>query len=818
MMNSGFDSYALEDYLALLKGLFDQSEDNIAVYDATGKPVYFNATFQKTINKTTDTINQTDLSWQASFKPYIEAGFKVLETGAPCEFLLQVQHPNLSRTIYDLIHFSPIYSPVKTLIGAISIGRDLDFHDQDKNQELIRREHYQRALLDNFPFMVWLKDKESRFLACNEFFSKVVGAKNAQELVGKTDMDFFPEHGAGYIQDDLEVLATGTHKTVVEPIRHSNGQVNWAETYKSPVTIDGEVIGTVGFARDVSDLKRLEEDFMRSKSEYIALMESLPLTIVRYSLECKRIFVNKNYERTLNVPPETILGTTPIELWHDNIKNLTGAQFVERMQQVIANGQQQVFEIEVTKHQKVKVFLVRIIPEYNNNKMNGVIAVSSDISEVSQYRERVEFMAYHDMLTKLPNRALFNERIVSMLNQTNKPNHQFGILMIDLDYFKAINDSLGHAIGDELLTAVAQRILRRIGDKGIVARLGGDEFAVLVDDISGLSDLGVLASNIVATLSAPFNIANLELVITASIGISAYPQHSVEVDDLLKYADFAMYLAKKQGRNNFQYFDSALINDMPYKLRMQTALRKVIKNNELYVVYQPLVCLHSHEIIGAEALLRWCSIEMGEVSPVEFITVAEELGVIVEIGQWVMREAFVQAAKINANRDKPLIFAVNLSARQFVRNDIFAAVKYCLSFANCNPAWIKLEITESLLLQDAEHVLKTLNDLAALGITIAIDDFGTGYSSLSYLNKFPIHEVKIDQSFVCHITHDENDAKLVKAVIGMAVSLGKTLVAEGVETEEQAALLKSWDCNIGQGFLFYKPMRIQEFLICLAQK
>ncbi len=337
----------------------------------------------------------------------------------------------------------------------------------------------------------------------------------------------------------------------------------------------------------------------------------------------------------------------------------------------------------------------------------------------------------------------------------------------------------------------------------------------MIQDVNKAEDLAVLATKILQILALPFYVAEQELYVTASIGIAVYPQDSQHVDDLLKYADVAMYAAKKQGRNNYQFFVQELNQLMSQRFQLQTELMHAIEKREFYLHYQPLVRLDTEEIIGVEALMRWKNGVLGELSPAEFIPLAEELGVITEIGRWVMMQAFKDAATVNSQREKPLMFAINLSARQFLRYDIFAAIKYCLSVTGCKPAWITLEITESLLLNDSKQVLNILSNLVDLGVKIAIDDFGTGYSSLSYLNKFPISEVKIDRSFVREITTVENDAKLVKAVIGMAISLGKELVAEGVETQAQADLLKSWGCHIGQGYFFSKPLGFEQLLLRL---
>lgn len=800
---------SLDEFIPTLTAIFQHSLDCVAVYAQSGQLVYANNTLEKIWGNAPYKVKADFSEKSAEFEPYKLTLRRVLATGLPASVFVDCIQPDLQRPIHDIIYMTAIKGSQREVLGAIAIGHDLNFYKQQHSQELVQREHYQRALLDNFPFMVWLKDNDSRFLATNQAFAELVGSASPDDLVGKSDYDFFSKEAAdGYVADDKEVLATGLPKVTAESISNQLGLTHWAEVYKSPVLINGDVIGTVGFARDMADSIKLQAEVLQKQLEYSALVESLPLTIIRYDLNCRRTYVNKYCEKIAGISADKLLGKTPSEIWYSDATNMTAGEFQYRIKMTIESGEQQMFELHSPDE---RVHLVRVIPELDSNKkVISALSISSDISEISQYRQRIEHMAFHDMLTSLPNRTMLNSRIISAVDLAHRNKRQLGILMIDLDHFKAINDTLGHNVGDQLLTEVASRIVEVVRANDLVARLGGDEFAVLVEDIASPKDLDGLATKILQVLAAPFNIAGKELFVTVSIGIAACPENGDDASDLLKHADSAMYVAKKQGRNNFQYFVPEFTEKMAYKLSMQTELMHAIEKKEFYLHYQPLVRLDSGETVGAEALLRWRNEALGEVAPDDFIPLAEELGAIVEIGQWVMIQAFADAVTFNKHREKPLMFAVNLSARQFLRHDIFLAVKYCLNVTECDPTWITLEITESLLLNDSAQILDTLRNLDGLGIKIAIDDFGTGYSSLSYLNKFPIGEVKIDRSFVNDITVDGNNAKLVKAVIGMALSLGKELIAEGVETQEQADLLKEWGCNIGQGYLFSRPLSFEK--------
>ncbi|WP_047541094.1 EAL domain-containing protein [Methylotenera versatilis] len=807
----------LADFIPLLTAIFQDSPDCVAIYANDASIIYANESFENTWGYPLQQVQNSQKTASEHFQPYHNALDNVLTTGQSTTLLLDCKPSNMRRHIHDLISMTAIRSQEQVVLGVIAIGRNLGDYRHTQYQMLAQKERYQRALIDNFPFMVWLKDVDSRYLAINNAFAQLAGVTHPEEVLGKTDYDcFFKVSADSCVASDREVLLSGESKVLVESIHPKSGDVHWAEVYKSPVLIDGEVVGTVGFARDLSDIKKLQADILKTKSDYMTLVESLPLTISRYDLNFKCIFMSSYCERITGVPAEYMLGKTPSEFLHLHHLNLTAEDVEAYMAQVIATAEPHVFELHGYAEDKDFTYLMRILPEFDVDKnVVGVMILGSDISEISEYREQLEHMAHHDALTSLPNRTMFNKRITSAINHAKRQKHLLGIFVIDLDHFKSINDTLGHVIGDALLIDVATRILNTLRAGDSVARLGGDEFAIMIQDVSKAEDLAVLAAKILQILALPFYVAGQELYVTASVGIAVYPRDSQHIDDLLKFADVAMYAAKKQGRNNYQFFVQELNQLMSQRFQVQTELMHAIEKNELYLQYQPLVRLDTEEIIGVEALLRWKNSVLGELRPAEFIPLAEELGIITEIGRWVMMQAVKDAVTVNLQREKPLMFSVNLSARQFLRYDILAAIKYCLSVTGCKPVWVTLEITESLLLNDSKQVLNILSSLVDLGVKIAIDDFGTGYSSLSYLNKFPISEVKIDRSFVREITTVENDAKLVKAVIGMAISLGKELVAEGVETQAQADLLKNWGCHIGQGYLFSKPLGFEQLLLRL---
>jgi len=381
-----------------------------------------------------------------------------------------------------------------------------------------------------------------------------------------------------------------------------------------------------------------------------------------------------------------------------------------------------------------------------------------------------------------------------------------GVMMLDLDRFKVINDTLGHPAGDELLREAAGRLGKCIPGYDTVARLGGDEFAIILSEICSGDDLGRMAGKILEAFNEPFMLEGKEVFVSSSLGISVYPDDSSDADELIKQADAAMYFAKRSGRNNFRFYSRDLTASSGERLMLESELRRALERNELELYYQPKIWLADGVPVGSEALLRWNNPQRGLVLPDQFINIAEDSGLIVGIGEWVLREACRTACSWNGPDKRLHKVAINLSARQFQSGNLLKVVSDALEATGCRPEWIELEITESLLLDEHGDAPEILGALQSLGITIAIDDFGTGYSSLSYLARYPINTLKIDRSFIQTVTTDRFRAELVKAVISIAHSLGQIVVAEGVETDEQVVFLRTHGCQIAQGYLYNRPM------------
>lgn len=443
-------------------------------------------------------------------------------------------------------------------------------------------------------------------------------------------------------------------------------------------------------------------------------------------------------------------------------------------------------------------------------KVTGAVMVFHDVSEARAIALKMTHLAQHDFLTDLPNRMLLNDRLAQAIALAHRHGNQLAVLFLDLDHFKHINDSLGYVIGDQLLQSVAKRLVACVRSSDTVSRQDGDEFVVLLSEVEHAENTTLSAKKMLTTLMVPYRIADHEIHVTASIGISVYPKCGQDAETLVMNADTARHHAKQMGRNNYQVFQQNMSVQAVARQSLEGSLRGALERKEFVLHYQPKINLETGAITGAEALIRWRHPDRGLLLPEQFVPIAEDSGLIVPIGRWVLREACWRArAWLDAGR--PTAVAVNISAVEFRSTEFLAGVRSILKDTRLEARHLELELTESVLMEDVESTIFVLQALKAMGVRLAIDDFGTGYSSLSYLRRFPISTLKIDQSFVHDITTDPNDATIVSAVINMGKSLKHRVVAEGVETQAQLAFLQAQRCGEGQGYLFNQPMAAEEF-------
>jgi len=449
----------------------------------------------------------------------------------------------------------------------------------------------------------------------------------------------------------------------------------------------------------------------------------------------------------------------------------------------------------------------------------GTYGVARDITERKIAEDTINFQAYHDLLTNLPNRALLRDRLSLAISQAKREEEMLAVMFLDLDRFKNINDSLGHVVGDELLQQVSNRLKSCVREGDTLARFGGDEFTLLLPKIAkGKEDVSKIAEKINEVLKDPFDIENNELYVSASIGIAIYPRDGTNMDSLIKHADIAMYHVKDTGKNNYKFYSNDMTTPYFQNLSMETGIRRALDNDEFHLMYQPQINIKTGEIVGVEALLRWEHPEHGSITPAEFIPFAEETGMIVEIGHWVLRNACAELKRWRDAGLPEIRMSINMSARQLAEKTIVKHVAGILRDFGIPGHCLEIEITENTIMNDMDSVVQKLKELSKKGIYIAIDDFGTGYSSLSYLHKLPIQTLKIDRAFIKEVNMKHSRNSIINTIVAMAKGLNLNVIAEGVETQQQLDYLQEIDCSEAQGFLFGKPLSADVITQLLIQE
>lgn len=520
------------------------------------------------------------------------------------------------------------------------------------------------------------------------------------------------------------------------------------------------------------------------------------------------VMINPEFTSITGYDEISIIGKKPSILK----SNRHSTNFYREMFETIRNSGKWQGEIwNRRKNGEIYLQHLSIFATYNNNEITQYIGLFTDITHFINNNVDIQNYTYYDTLTNLPNRILLNDRLGFMLNHAKRNKQNMAILLLDLNRFKLINDTLGFSAGDALLQTIANRLKSCLRDVDGVFRLGDDEFAIILEEIAQPQDAARVAKRLLAVCSLPFQFSDHELYVTVSIGISVFPTDGDDQEVLLKNAEAAMNRAKELGINNYQHYMPTMNASAFQQLTLEHNLRKALKKEEFLIYYQPQVDLINQNIIGAEALIRWQHPDLGMISPAQFIPIAEETGIILPLGEWVLKTACKQAKLWQDKYGTTFVIAVNLSSRQFQQQDLVSTVDKVLQETRLAPQYLELEITESVGMKNPELTLKTLHELKSMGIHIAIDDFGTGYSSLSYLKKFPIDTLKIDRSFVSDIQVDTNDAAIVLAIIALAKTLKLKVIAEGVELNEQAEYLLKHGCHSVQGYLFSPPIPSQNF-------
>lgn len=571
----------------------------------------------------------------------------------------------------------------------------------------------------------------------------------------------------------------------------------------------GAPIGIVTCCEEISVRKRAEEALRASEERYRLLFERNLAGVYSVTLEGRILECNEAFSRILGYASrEEVMKRNASDLYVDP------ADRAAALQRLKEEGTLTSFELRLLRNDGGVVWVLQneTLLSAEDGSPSLIEGTLIDITDRKQAEEQIEFHAYHDALTKLPNRTLLKDRLGLALYHAHRESRALALMFLDLDHFKVINDTLGHSTGDRLLEEVSVRLQSCIREDDTVARVGGDEFVLLIPNIRGVEDATRIARKILESIARPFQIEGHELYVSTSIGIGLYPNDGSDVETLLKNADSAMYRAKEQGRNNYQLSTPLIERLASNRLSLETSLHKALEKEEMVVYYQPQIDLRSGFPCGAEALVRWQHPERGLILPSEFIPQAENLGIILPLGEWVLRQACRSALSWQRPGSPPIRTSVNLSVRQFRIGELQRTIERALADTGLPPHLLELEITESIAMQNFEQTVPILKNLSDMGISITIDDFGTGYSSFSYLKLLPIDRLKIDQSFINGIGSETRDAAIVKAIIGMAHSLELRVIAEGVETEVQLAVLRDLECDEFQGFHCSQAVPEKEFV------
>ncbi len=682
--------------------------------------------------------------------------------------------------------------------------------------------------------------RERQLVRCNRRFEELFGCEPG-EMIGHTTRQWyvsdadFAAVGAAY-----DELRAGRGHQREQLLRRKDGSVFWGRLSGRAFEPERPEAGCVWMLEDTTAQRQAEENIHRALAEQEMIFDNAAVGIM---------YVRNNTVQRCNRKQAEIFGYDRSELAgqsvriffrndRDYLENSVGAYdvinrgeiFVAESRVVRKDGgefwvratghradQEDNFSVvwifeDVTERQLVQQELVQARDELEQRVIERTAELAAtnaqlqaEIFERMQGEQRIWHLAHHDALTSLPNRALMLDRLDQALMQGDRYVHKVAVMFLDLDRFKSINDTLGHALGDELLIKVTERLRESVRAIDTVSRLGGDEFVIVLQEVRGPEDAMLVAEKIISGLAPPIFIDGHELHVTASLGIAIFPDDGAESVVLMKNADTAMYHAKACGRNNFQFFAAQMNIEASRFFTLEQQLRSAIDAHQLLLHYQPLIDLEHRQVCGMEALLRWQDPELGMISPADFIPVAEEAGLIVPIGEWVLRQALRQNREWQQQGYPAIPISINLSPRQFRQKNLVEMVRSALIESDQPASLLELEITESTLMRDADETLGKLRSLAVMGVRLAVDDFGTGYSSLAYLKRFPVHKLKIDQSFVRDLTKDNDDVMIVTAIIQLARSLGPETLAEGVETDAQLGKLINLGCLNFQGYYFSRP-------------
>jgi diguanylate cyclase (GGDEF)-like protein/PAS domain S-box-containing protein len=688
-----------------------------------------------------------------------------------------------------------------------------DVTERKRTEEMLQHsETKYRVLFEDSADATWLMD-EKGFLDCNSAALQMFGYAIGTPMLHPADIS--PPS-----QPDGTNSRTAAERKIAAAFLNGNERFEWLHQRKNGSTFPAEVCLTaltlsgrprlLATVRDITE-RKLADDALLLKT---AMLEAQAETTIDGILVVDEsdhiVLANKQFGLDFGIPQEVLsTGDDLIVRKHFTDQVEAPDAFVKRVNYL--NSHRSEKSRDELRFKSGKIFDRYSAPLVDSKgRYRGRIWYFRDITDRKVAEERIQFLAYYDALTGLPNRTLLQDRLAKALAGASRRNDKVALLFLDLDGFKIINDSLGHSVGDLLLKQIADRLKRFSRDQDTVARLGGDEFLIVLSDVKDIPDAAVAAERLMDAMTGGFVVQGHHLSVSCSLGISIFPEHGVDGETLIKHADAAMYSAKDNGRNNIQLFTDQMNAQAVERLALESSLRRALEKKELFLVYQPQMDVATGKITGLEALLRWQHPELGLVPPDRFIRIAENSGLIIPIGEWVLRAACSQARRWQDEGIPAVVVAVNVSAVQFRQPGFCELIKRVLEETGLAPQYLGLELTEGLLLADADVTFAVLQDLKAMGLSLAIDDFGTGYSGFSYLRHFWVSKLKIDRSFIRDVAVNPDDAAITAAIISMAKSLRLKAVAEGVENEAQMSFLRAHHCDEIQGYYFSRPLTAEK--------
>jgi len=716
-------------------------------------------------------------------------------------------HADASWRLFEFVATNLLDDP--SVSGIVVNARDIT-ERKIAEEELSRERDLLHLLMDNLPDRVFFQDREGRYVRVNRADAEFLGLTDPKEAIGKRDADLLPSEIAGfYVAEDLEII--NERKPILDQIEQAvgaNGQARWISTTKVPTyDVSGEISGIVGIARDITERQQAELTIHRAEQRYRDLFNDAPVmyVITRKSeqglhiVDCNQLFL-----KTIGYKHDEVVGQPMGAFLTPESQESMGTAHGFMLRGERIEGERQLMTRDGSL---VDVFLQAQSELDEEGNYSGTRATFMDITARKSLERQLTHQAFHDPLTGLPNRMLFANRLEHALARAARNADDVALLFIDLDGFKVINDSLGHGVGDTLLMTVAEKLASSVRTIDTIARFGGDEFIVLLEECD-LECAADTAGRIARRMSDSFDLDGHTITVTASIGIACKRSPLDTGSDLIRNADVAMYVAKQRGKSQYAIFDAGMHQRAWKRLELESDLRVAIERKEFRVHYQPIIDLRTGETREVEALVRWEHSIHGLISPAEFLPVAEETGMILTIGWWVIAEACrqVKAWQLEYPHSPPLSVAVNLSPRMFHQEDLISVVSRILTETALEPSCLKLEITEGVMMLDGDGAIGTLQNLRRMGVRLSIDDFGTGYSSLAYLQRLPIDVLKIDRSFVSRMCEDNESLEIVRLVVGLAKTLGLTVVGEGIETQTQLDILRELGADLGQGYLLARPM------------